>query len=194
MNKNENGVLRKEISKFLAIQYFTCPDLEEIIAQEFYNASSDCKTWEAYSDKRIEIQEALRSEIDRRKNQGEFLTSDSLMEYLLHTFENYHLKFSFVQHFVNGTLQSILILNRLFEDQPIPVNEEKCDCPIDINFTACLSENVIKRPPNFCREEMTREEYDQIQEQVSKYLEDNGYEHVGNIFFAFLRENELQTE
>lgn len=194
MNKNENKELHREISKFLAIQYFTCPDLEEIIANEFYHACFDCNTQEVYSDKRIEIQEALYSEINRRKNQGELLTSDSLMEYLLHTFENYHLKFCFVQHFVNRTLQSILILNRLFEDQPIPVDEEKCDCPIDINFTGCLSRNVIKRPPDFCREEMTREEYDQIQEQVSKYLKEKGYEHVGNIFFAFLRENELQME
>ena len=97
MNKNENKVLRREISKFLAIQYFTCPDLEEIIAGAFYDASFNCNTQEVYSDKRIEIQEALYSEINRRKNQGELLTSDSLMEYLLHTFENYHLKFCFVQ-------------------------------------------------------------------------------------------------
>lgn len=194
MNKNENGVLRKEISKFLAIQYFTCPDLEEVIANAFSEASFHFQEGESYFDKHIEILKALRAEIDRCINQGERLTSNTLMEYLIHTFENHHLKFSFFQLFVNKALESILILNRLFEDCPIPVDEEKCDCPINSYFTCSWSKNAIDLPLDFCWQEMSREEYSQIQEQVSKYLKERGYEHVGNIFFAFLRENELQTE
>lgn len=106
------------------------------------------------------------------------LNSKMLIDELTNSFD---VEFGAIQKLVNMTLKYIIILNAFDKKFHIDVDESKCDCPID---SIILGKLGLGQKYKWTA--MERGEYKDIQEDISKKLEQTEHKKCENIMYDFI--------
>ena len=107
------------------------------------------------------------------------LSSEVLIEELSKEYPD--VEFGAVQKLVNMALKYLILLNVMYPNFIIKIDEKMCDCPLDSIILNKLKERNGKT--HTCWTRMNKEEYYQVQKEIREQILDKT---IGNITFDFM--------
>lgn len=110
------------------------------------------------------------------------LTSQKLIAHLDETFPDETIEFGAKQKLANMTLKYIIILNEFddeFKKAGKKVDITNCDCPLDSIILSKLNRYDVKWTS------ISRNEYEEIQNEITTILQNNSNDITGNIYYDF---------